>query len=142
MAIEVGTRGIDPEDLQRYLRLATRLGSPFLRVVIDTAESHPTEDEVARTMRGDHAPLRGCGRRVLAIENHDRFTVRQLVRILERVDSPSVGICLDVANSFGALEGPEVVVETLAPWAANLHVKDFVVRASPTAWASPLRAAL
>lgn len=37
-------------------------------------------------------------------------------------------ICLDVGNSLGALEGPEVTVKTLAPLAANLHVKDFVIR--------------
>jgi sugar phosphate isomerase/epimerase len=39
-----------------------------------------------------------------------------------------VGICLDTVNSFGSLEGPEVVVETLAPYVVNLHVKDFTIR--------------
>jgi sugar phosphate isomerase/epimerase len=43
------------------------------------------------------------------------------------VGSDHLGICLDVANSFGALEGPEVVVDTLAPLAVNLHIKDFDV---------------
>jgi len=38
-----------------------------------------------------------------------------------------VGICLDTVNSFGALEGPETVVETLGPWTVNLHVKDFAI---------------
>ena len=130
LAVEIGTRGIDPENLRRYLRLATRLGSPFLRVVVDTADAHPTGDGVVETIR-PVMPDFEAANVVLAIENHDRFTVRQLVDILERVDSPSVGICLDVANSFGALEGPEAVVETLAPWAANLHIKDFVVRRFP-----------
>ncbi len=130
IAVEVGTRGIDPENLRRYLRLATRLGSPFLRVVVDTADAHPTEDEVVEAIR-TIIPDFEAADVVLAIENHDRFTVRQLVRILERAGSRCAGICLDVANSFGALEGPEVVVETLAPWAANLHVKDFMVRRFP-----------
>ena len=39
-----------------------------------------------------------------------------------------MGICLDTVNSFGALEGPEVVVEALAPYTVNLHVKDFIIR--------------
>jgi sugar phosphate isomerase/epimerase len=37
------------------------------------------------------------------------------------------GICLDTVNSFGALEGPEVVVRQLAPYTLNLHVKDFTI---------------
>ena len=39
----------------------------------------------------------------------------------------TVGICLDTVNSFAALEGPEVVVETLGPYVVNLHLKDFAV---------------
>jgi L-ribulose-5-phosphate 3-epimerase UlaE len=31
-------------------------------------------------------------------------------------------------NSFGALEGPEVVVDALAPYTVSLHVKDFTIR--------------
>jgi sugar phosphate isomerase/epimerase len=65
---------------------------------------------------------------VLAIENHDRFPVASLVRILERIGSESVGVCLDTVNSFGAREGPAVVVEALARWTMNLHVKDYAIR--------------
>jgi sugar phosphate isomerase/epimerase len=35
-------------------------------------------------------------------------------------------------NSFGALEGPEVVIRTLAPYVVNLHLKDFVIRRHPS----------
>ena len=31
-------------------------------------------------------------------------------------------------NSFGALEGHEVVADVLGPWVVNLHVKDFAIR--------------
>jgi hypothetical protein len=34
---------------------------------------------------------------------------------------------LDTVNSFGALEGPEFVIDTLAPYVVNLHVKEFVI---------------
>jgi len=63
----------------------------------------------------------------LAIENHDRFKTRALAEIVERIGSDYVGICLDTANSFGALEGPEVVLQVLGPLAVNLHLKDFVI---------------
>jgi sugar phosphate isomerase/epimerase len=126
IAIEVGTRGIAPDHLRAYLRLAQRLASPILRVVIDTPSHRPSADEIVDTLRSFVPDLHEAGV-TLAIENHDRFPAATFVRIVERIDSDHVGVCLDTANSFGALEGPAVVVETLAPWTVNLHVKDFDV---------------
>ena len=126
VCVEVGTRGIDPGLLRTYLDLAQRLGSPVVRVVVDTADHHPEVDEVVATLQG-LAPAFERARVVLAIENHDRFDTATLIQIMEKVGSAGVGICLDTANSFAALEGPEVVVERLCPWVANLHLKDFVI---------------
>jgi len=64
----------------------------------------------------------------LAIENHDRFTASSLADICDRVGSSHIGVCLDTVNSFGALEGPEVVLDTLAGMVVNLHVKEFSIR--------------
>jgi sugar phosphate isomerase/epimerase len=125
--VEVGTRGIHPDHLRTYLGLAQRLGSPILRVVVDTADHHPGDDEIIATIRNFVPELHRAGI-CLAVENHDRFQAHALACILQRIDSPNVGICLDTVNSFGALEGPEVVVETLGPWVVNLHVKDFDIR--------------
>ena len=126
VAIQVGARGSDPGLLRRYLDLATRLGSPLVRTVIDTATHQPTLDEVEALWRPILPAFveRGV---VLAVENHDRFKARELAHLMQRLDSPAVGICLDTVNSFGALEGPEVVVPILAPWTVNLHVKDFTI---------------
>ena len=125
--IEVGTRGIGPEQLRAYLRLAQRLRSRILRVVVDTAERRPGEDEIVETLRA-LTPEMERADVCLAIENHDRHEASTLARIIERVASSHVGICLDTTNSLGALEGPAVVVDTLAPYAVNLHLKDVVVR--------------
>ena len=125
-SIEVGTRGIAPDCLRVYLALAERLGSPIVRVVVDTADHHPSEPEIVASLRAvmpDYERAGVC----LAIENHDRFQARTLTRLLEQIDSPSVGICLDTVNSFGALEGPETVLAELGPWVVNLHIKDFEI---------------
>ena len=124
IALEVGTRGIAPDHLRRYITLAERLRSPILRVVIDTPTHHPTVDEVVDTFRSlmpefEHRNI--C----LAIENHDRFTARTFADIVEQVASPCIGICLDTVNSFGALEGPAAVLDVLGPFVVNLHIKDF-----------------
>ena len=127
IAIEVGTRGIQPDHLRSYLHVAQRAQSQIVRVVIDTAHHQPDENEAVdliRKVMPDYERAGVC----LAIENHDRFQAKTLARIVERVSSSSVGVCLDTVNSFGALEGPEVVVDTLAPLVTNLHIKDFAIR--------------
>ena len=127
--VEVGTRGIAPEHLERYLELATRFSSPVLRVVVDTADDHPSEGEILSTLKPLMPSFEAQGV-VLAIENHDRFAAATLARLVSELDSPAVGICLDTANSLGALEGTKEVVATLAPFVVNLHVKDVIIRRS------------
>ena len=124
--VTVGTRGIDRETLRPYLCLATRFHSPILRVVVDTATSEPSPEQIVEAAR-DLVPDLRAADVCLAIENHDRFSARELAEIVSQIDSEHVGICLDTVNSFGALEGPEHVVSTLAPWVVDLHIKDFSV---------------
>jgi sugar phosphate isomerase/epimerase len=127
VAVEVGTRGIARDHLLSYLGIAKAFDSPILRVVVDTAQHHPTPDEIVATLL-DLLPEFESAGVVLAIENHDRFQARGLAQIIEEIGSPQVGICLDTVNSFGALEGPAQVVSVLAPYVVNLHVKDFSIR--------------
>jgi sugar phosphate isomerase/epimerase len=126
ISIEVGTRGIGHDNLRTYLGLAERLESPILRVVIDTADHHPDADEVVNIVKGITPEFERAGV-CLAIENHDRFKATTLAEIIEHIGSQYVGICLDTVNSFGALEGPEMVLEALGPLVVNLHVKDFAI---------------
>ena len=126
ITIEVGTRGILNNNLLTYLRLAERLNSPIVRVVLDSLDYHPSEDEVINIIK----PIMPEFERVgisLAIENYESFNIKTLKRIVHRHDSKYAGICLDNANSFGAMEGPEVVINELAPLAVNLHVKGFKI---------------
>ncbi len=124
---EAGTRGIGTDWLRRYIALAASFGSPLLRVVVDTKDHHPSPDEVVSLVRAVLPELEAAGV-TLAIENHDRFKARTLAGIIEAVNSPHLGVCLDTVNSFGALEGPEVVLPALGPYVVNLHVKEFIVR--------------
>lgn len=128
--IEVGTRGIQPDHLDLYLGIAAEFNSPILRVVVDTATHHPTPEEVVMLLRPFLPRLEHEGI-TLAIENHDRFKARTLADIIIALDHPRVGICLDTVNSFGALEGPEVVVNVLGPHVVNLHIKEFTVERMP-----------
>ena len=129
--IEVGTRGIGEDHILRYLELARYFGSPILRAVIDSPADQPSPEEVIARLKPLMSKFRQAGV-VLALENHDRFDSRTFVRIVEGLGRENAGICLDTVNSFGALEGPDVVIRTLAPYVVNLHLKDFVIRRHPS----------
>jgi sugar phosphate isomerase/epimerase len=124
--LEVGTRGVDRDILLRYLEIAAAVGSPLLRIVVDTKDHHPSPPEVVDRLGALRREFTAAGV-TLAIENHDRFTAAELARVVHALGDDWTGVVLDTVNSFGALEGPDVVIDTLAPLAVNVHVKDFAV---------------
>ncbi|HET6438189.1 MAG TPA: sugar phosphate isomerase/epimerase family protein [Anaeromyxobacter sp.] len=127
LALQVGMRGLLEEAVARQLEVAGALGSVLLRTVIDAPGFEPNPAEVVTILRRLVPALQRSGV-TLAIENHDRFPSAALAEMVRAAQSPRVGICLDTVNSFGALEGPAVVVENLGPLTVNLHLKEFTVR--------------
>ncbi|MEO8352079.1 MAG: TIM barrel protein [Chthoniobacteraceae bacterium] len=128
--LEIGGRGLKPDNVAAHIALAFRLEADLLRFVIDDADYHPEPDDVIPILRAA-VPRLESNNVTLGIENHDRFSARTLQRIIEEVGSARIGICLDTANSLGAGEGVTEVAATLAPWTVNLHVKDFAIERLP-----------
>ncbi len=125
--LEMGTRGLEPTTLERYACLAERFGTPFVRVVVDTADYHPTPEELIRDLQRLRPLFASRGLR-LAIENHDRFPAELLMQIVQSAGADWVGICFDTANSLGTLQGPNEALDALCPYVLNLHVKDVRAR--------------
>jgi sugar phosphate isomerase/epimerase len=126
IALEVGTRGIRAENIDRFLAIAQILGSPILRVVIDSKGHEPDFAEICQLLQPFAAKFKSANIK-LAIENHDRLTCAEFNEIIDRLGSDWVGICLDTVNSLGAVEAPNTVVPALAPRAINVHMKDFEI---------------
>jgi len=127
LAVEVGTTGIAPAHLESYLLLAKRVNSALLRVVIAQKGRDLAANEAIAILKPQRSAFERAGV-MLAIENHEKFSSDELVHVVEELGTDWAGICLDTVNSFGALEGPAIVVEKLGPFTVNLHVKDFAVR--------------
>jgi sugar phosphate isomerase/epimerase len=96
-------------------------------MVIDNKEYIPDVETVVSVIR-NALPGLAANRIILALENHDRLHASVFKEIINKVDSEFAGICLDCVNSMGIGEGLETVIENLAPFTVNLHVKDFNVR--------------
>lgn len=129
--LEVGGRGLTAANLDRHVAIAQKLRARLLRFVIDAGAYQPDMAAVVALLRHAVPRLTAAGM-VLAIENHDRFRAAEFAAMVAAVDAHCVGVCLDTVNSFGALEGPATVLETLAPYTVNLHLKDFTIRRVPS----------
>lgn len=122
--LQAGTRRLTVDNILRYITIAQKLESEFLRVVTDDADYEPSAGEVTQIIQQLIPSLKQAGI-VLAIENHDRFTAKALVNIIEETDPEWVAVCLDTANSLGAGEGIHETAPLLLPYTINVHIKDF-----------------
>lgn len=130
ISLEIGARKLTVEHLNGYIQLAERLNARLLRFVIDGPDYRPSVDEVVAILK-EAVPELEKRRITLGIENHDRLKAAEFALIMKRVGSLRVGICLDSVNSMGAGEGLEQIVETMAPYTVNLHLKDFGIERLP-----------
>ena len=126
LKIQVGAKGLTASNVANYIDIAQRMNAPFLRMIIDDVDYHPAESEVTSIIAGLLPALKKANVQLI-IENHDRFKAETLKHIIENTDPRWIGICLDTVNSLGAGEGVHHVVEVLAPYTVNLHIKDFMI---------------
>ncbi|MBR8743362.1 sugar phosphate isomerase/epimerase [Nocardiopsis sp. MG754419] len=124
LILEVGTRGVAPDHLRRFLDIAAHLGATFVRSMITPQDLHSEAGVPA--MLTDVLPEYAERGVELGLETYEQLSTRALVDIVESVDDPALGIVLDPANCVARLEHPSDVVEMTAPHVNNLHVKDFV----------------
>ncbi len=129
--LEVGTRRLEEKHMLNYLKIAEHLNSKFLRVVIDDVNYEPSKKAIIDILQKLVPSLEKSGI-VLAIENHDRFRSSDYAEIIESTGSDWIGICLDTANSLGAGEGINEVLDSLARYCINLHIKDITVARVPS----------
>lgn len=130
MALELGTQSFDAKELARYIPIGERIGSKILRVALDAEDALIPVSELAAQIRellpdGKKAGLR------FAIENHFNYPSSRMVALLDTVSDDALGVCLDVANSICAGEWPMTTVRMLAPYAINLHLKDYQITPDP-----------
>lgn len=130
IALEVGTQSFDAAELARYIPIGQRLGAGILRVALDAEDAQIAVPDLAAQLRellpdGKRAGLR------FAIENHFNYPSARMVELLDTVADPALGVCLDVANSICAGEWPMETVRMLAPYAINLHFKDYRITPDP-----------
>jgi len=130
IVIELGTSGIDPDNLRRYLELAKRFDAGLVRTNFARPENEADSAAAIRKIRLAIAQYEDAGI-FLALENYDHFPVAELAHIIRAVDSPNIGSCVDPGNSLSCNEDTGRVLDILGPLALNLHVKDIAIFREP-----------
>jgi len=120
------------DDLKCHTKIAATIGAKVMRICCGgrrTRLAHWEEQKakLIPLLKDAAAHAREYGV-VLAIENHIDFLADELVELIESIDSPWLGVCLDTANNLRMLEDPALAIEKLAPYARATHVKDVTAR--------------
>ncbi len=60
----------------------------------------------------------------ISIENHCDTYADEVIWLIQQLNHPDIGACVDTINSLVVLEGPEACVEKMAPYANCCHFCD------------------
>lgn len=121
--------------LAEGISIAEALGSDIGKVSLDirrprplcASRHHPEvmrqlEDVVERIHRvTDRAEAAGVH---LALENHTETYASEILWVLDQVNHPMVGACVDTVNSVPVLEDPMAAIEMLVPRSFTNHFCD------------------
>ncbi|MGN7202327.1 sugar phosphate isomerase/epimerase family protein [Arthrobacter sp. SAFR-044] len=124
ISLELGTKGIRPEHLRKFLHIAGILGSPILRTMFNTPGHTPTTEEAVAIFKEVLPDFEAAGVKI-AVETYEQVPTSRVLDVIRGVDSPYLGICSDPANTVAALEMPREVIDAVAPYVLNMHIKDF-----------------
>ncbi|MFZ6046795.1 sugar phosphate isomerase/epimerase family protein [Pseudomonas sp. CR3202] len=131
-----GARPDELADLIRNVDIAKALGAEVMRICAGGRLTRPEswdehKSKLVPLLREAAAYAADQGI-VLAMENHVDLLAAEVLELLDAVNSPALGVCLDTANNLRMFEDPMLAIEMLAPHAKATHIKDICAfRGSP-----------
>jgi sugar phosphate isomerase/epimerase len=124
-------------EFEADVRLAREADATVARAVFTSGRRY----EVFKTMkefRAFHAqaertlaliePVLKMHRLKVAIENHKDHTADELAAMMRALGSEWIGVLVDTGNNLALLDDPYAAIETLAPFALSVHLKDMAVQ--------------
>ncbi len=130
LTIELGTKGVEPARLARFLGLAELFDAPLVRSMLSSPAGMPSLLQAESWLR-EALPAYEAAGVDLALETYEQVATDDLTGLVARIASPRLGVCLDPANVVARLERPRDCVTQTAPYVKNVHVKDFAFARQP-----------
>jgi sugar phosphate isomerase/epimerase len=136
MSLDLGKFGIGIQhDLEEGIETAASMGADLVKVSMDLPRPRPRAGsrfhahvmpylETTRDRLISSAPLAEENNIRLALENHCDSFSEEVLWVIDEVDHPVVGACIDTMNAWHVAEDPMKAIENLAPRAFTNHFRD------------------
>ncbi len=130
----------DTSGFERTVRAAKEAGAVCLRAACLGGRRHEMFSSLdewknfvadSRAKIGRILPVLEKHRMAMGLENHKEWTTEELVALMKEYSSEYFGVCVDTGNNISLLDDPTELVERLAPYAINTHIKDMAAEEYP-----------
>jgi sugar phosphate isomerase/epimerase len=135
-SMDLGGQGIGIQhDLAEAIATAQALGADIVKVSMDLIRPRPVA--ASRFHPDVRAQIKSVASRIkqmalaaeaagvkIAVENHCDTFSEEILWLLDQVDNPLVGACIDTVNALMVMEDPMQAIENLAPRAFTNHFRD------------------
>jgi sugar phosphate isomerase/epimerase len=116
------------DDLIKHIEYAHAIGAPVMRVVGSSLlfrhEPHEPQLEKLTTMFSKAVKVAEKYKIKLAVENHIDYNSDEILKLLQDINSPYMGINFDSGNFLRVMDDPIKAMEKLAPYVFATHIKD------------------
>jgi 3-oxoisoapionate decarboxylase len=123
LSLELGMKGSQPDRVKKMMAHCKKLDVGLLRIVLSDKGWNLSNDEYKKILK-ELSKEAQDNNIILAVENHFEMSSHDLAHIIESIDSPNLGVCLDLVNSVTHLCGYKETCTVLAPFAVTVHMKD------------------
>lgn len=135
-SMDLGGFGIGIQnDLSEAVETARQLGADIVKVGMELRRPRPVaasrfHPEVIDQLTSVAKQLKTIAPRAadhgirLAVENHCDAFSEEILWLLDRVDHPAVGACIDTVNGLHVTEDPMTAIANLAPRSFTNHFRD------------------
>ena len=135
-SMDMGGMGIGIQhDLDEAIATAEALGSDVVKVSMDLKRPRPLAgsrfhpqvkmqmENFASQLKAAVPAAEAAGVKI-AVENHCDSFSEEILWLLDLVDHPAVGACIDTVNALMVMEDPMQAIANLAPRAFTNHFRD------------------
>lgn len=135
-SMDLGHQGIGIQhDLLEAIATARYIGADIVKVSMDLVRPRPVaasrfHPEIIAKMSAfakqlvAAAPIAETAGVKIAVENHCDSFSEEILWLLDKVNQPVVGACIDTVNAFMVMEDPMQAIANLAPRAYTNHFRD------------------
>ena len=135
-SMDFGNQGIGIQhDLHEAIATAQLIGAEIVKVSMDLVRPRPVaatrfHPDIVDQMTSfadqlkDAAPAANEAGVRIAVENHCDSFSEEILWLLDQVNRPEVGACIDTVNALMVMEDPMQAIANLAPRAFTNHFRD------------------